>query len=298
MLRKRLQSLAANRRQVERNMTKAVRSQGPQRTRRVSASQIHCARALMALQNGEPTASIRFLATAARKSSDMDIAQQADSVRTWWCSSTLQERTRITDEAVLTPPERAALTRARKFLFEADLEAWVDNQNVGKGITPRSAVVLEAADAMSAGRELPMRAIRKRKCAFQWLRRWRQRWAVHVASMAANEVLPVPQLQEKARRYGRGRRGPGRTPWPTKNQDHGGTVEEKGGHFPAPKLGSRVMLTHKTGPESDPHFSRPALPSLDPLRSPRGCSAVEVVQLPARKRGDPPKHPPAEHGRD
>ena len=231
MLRKRLQSLAANRRQVERNMTKAVRSQGPQRTRRVSASQIHCARALMALQNGEPTASIRFLATAARKSSDMDIAQQADSVRTWWCSSTLQERTRITDEAVLTPPERAALTRARKFLFEADLEAWVDNQNVGKGITPRSAVVLEAADAMSAGRELPMRAIRKRKCAFQWLRRWRQRWAVHVASMEANEVLPVPQLQEKARRYGRGDGGPDGPPGQPKTRTTGERSRKKGGIF-------------------------------------------------------------------
>ena len=233
-LRERLHSLAADRRQVERKMTKAVRSQGSQRTRRVTAGQIHCARALMALQNGEPTASIRFLATASRKSSDMDITQQANSVRTWWRSSTLQERTRITDEAVLTPPERAALTRARKFLFEADLEAWVDTQNVGKGITPRSAVVLEAADAMSAGRELQMLARRKRKYAFQWLRRWRQRWAVHVASMAVNEVLPVPQLQEKARRYEGGRRGPGRTPWPAKNQVQGRTVGKKGGHFPAP----------------------------------------------------------------
>ena len=86
------------------------------------------------------------------------------------------------------------------------MEAWVDSQNVDKGITPRSAVVLERSHALCMQHQVPFPTRKKKKYAFQWLRRWRRKWAVTVSSMAPSEMLTVPQLQEKApRKNDRGR---------------------------------------------------------------------------------------------
>ena len=74
-----------------------------------------------------------------------------------------------------------------------------------------------------------------------------------------------------------------------KNRNPAHRLQKKGGHFPAPKLGPEVLVTHKTGPENDPPFflSRRSRFPIPPR--PRGCGDAEVVQLPARQCGTLPE---------
>ena len=97
----------------------------------------------MVLQVGEPTVAVRFLTVASRTGTITDARKDAEGLRTWWLGCSLEARNLLVQEESMTPYGRAALNRARRFLVESDLEAWVDSQNVDKGITPHSALVME-----------------------------------------------------------------------------------------------------------------------------------------------------------
>ena len=204
------------------------------------------ARVLMALHAGEPTAALRFLSQSSRPSRPLDMQKEAEALQKWWLSCSVLEKDRLVQEESLPPSEKTALFRARKFLVESDLEGWVDRQNVDRGITPRSAVVLEEAHSLSLGRNVPVQRLCKKKHAYQWLRRWREKWAVRLTSVAPNEILPVPELQQKA--------GAKKAPLILESGSTGCTTNrsapsnfKKGGPFFGPKIGSIAPRAPQNG---------------------------------------------------
>ena len=199
-LREKLHALDDNKEKVRQTLQRSARSQRVGQSQKCTAFQKRCARVLMVLQAGEPTAAIRFLTLTTRAEATSTVRKDAAELRTWWLSCTVDARNLLITEESLTQYGQAALNRARKFLVESDLEAWVDTMNVTKGITPHSAVVLEKSHKLCIEHHVPLNGRKRKKHAFQWLRRWRRKWAVHVSTLPPNEMLPVSQLQEKAQR--------------------------------------------------------------------------------------------------
>ena len=93
------------------------------------------------------------------------MSKEAAMLRTWWLGCTVDARNLLTREESLSHHGRAALSRARKFLVDSDLEDWVDTQNVTKGITPHSTVVLEKSHKLCIEHHVPLKG-RKRKTCF------------------------------------------------------------------------------------------------------------------------------------
>ena len=134
MLRERLKTLDTDAGRVKHRMRKAAESQKSEHSRPCSAGQRRCARALMALHGGEPTAALRFLATAPNKNKNLDMHKEAGALTTWWLGSSPQERNRLATEGDgLTAAEQTALARARNFLLESNLEAWVEKAKRTEG---------------------------------------------------------------------------------------------------------------------------------------------------------------------
>ncbi len=91
---------------------------------------------------------------------------------------------------------------AARFKGEAAIHKWVRNQNVSQGIAPSPQLVMMyrrdsnfdmTADLGKAGTQLPFTAGEKK-----WLRRFRTRWQISLAKVPVGEVVPLPELREKA----------------------------------------------------------------------------------------------------
>ena len=96
----------------------------------------------------------------------------------------------------------SAIQRARRFLVDLDLEEWVHEQNVQRGISPVPTVVLRAAAA--AKRRRGVEVPRQHSSSRRWLQRWRTRCGLRLRRFKALEVLPEAVLRKKAKP----RRGP------------------------------------------------------------------------------------------
>ena len=138
-MREKLYALDEKKGKLRHTLLQSARSQRVKPVKTCTAFQKRCARVLMVLQAGEPTAAIRFLTLTTR--AQATVSKEAAMFRTWWLSCTVDARNLLTREESLSHHGRAALSRARKFLVDSDLEDWVDTQNVTKGITPHSTVV-------------------------------------------------------------------------------------------------------------------------------------------------------------
>lgn len=119
-----------------------------------------------------------------------------------WYSSHVTPATRTEILHPSTKEGKLALIAASHFVNEMKLHAWVEDVNISNGIAPRTSVVLNksasiAPVALTTG---PSAAPKGRKHQLQWLRRWRRRWGVKLASLAARDTLPSETCQRKVRR--------------------------------------------------------------------------------------------------
>lgn len=91
-----------------------------------------------------------------------------------------------------TEIERRRLRLAQQFLREARLCAWVEAQNVDKGIAPMSSVVLaqKECEGLHQGGS--------RGSQLQWLRRWRKKWRVTLGHFQWRDSVQVDVAQRKA----------------------------------------------------------------------------------------------------
>ena len=113
----------------------------------MSANQRSTARAIMAMRDGEPTAALAFLKskhkgepTAAAAWVEVEADLQA-----WWVSA--DEATKNAHTLLDETNRRlhTAIQQAQRFIVDEELESWVADQNVGKGINPVPGVTLQEA---------------------------------------------------------------------------------------------------------------------------------------------------------
>ena len=280
--------------QVQKSLRKAEKVKRKSHMVRSTPGQRHSARVLMVLHAGEPTAALRFLTQCSKPSKTLDMQKEADSLQKWWWSCSVPERDRLVQEESLPPQGKTALSRARKFLVESDLERWVDRQNVERGITPHSAVVLEEAHTLSLGRRVPVQRRRKKKHAYQWLRRWRMKWAVRLTSVPPNEILPVPVLQEKAGAKSRTLQIENGSPGCPKPRSAPARSKKSGSIFWPQNWGHHSLWSSKRGRFLAPVFWQRRFRFRFPVSPGRGY--VAMVKFLACDRGELPQDAFGEHG--
>ena len=109
-----------------------------------------------------------------------------------FCGGRSEEERQLMMAGPMTKKDAALRARAETFLAETRLCAWVEEQNVQKGIAPLSGVLLEQCRGRLGRRRL------KRKSELQWLRRWRRRWGVTWGSFQSRDTVTVECGQKKA----------------------------------------------------------------------------------------------------
>jgi len=206
-----------------------------------TALQRDTARALVARHNGSTNSAIAFLRFDSVSSGDLSRCERI--LKAWWDAAPPVERR----EAALEPRTKrqvAAHRKARQFEVEIDLQAWVGEQNMKKGITPRSSVVLRRLHSMEMHREptaAPGGRTVKRKHQYQWLRRWRHRWHIRMAKLQVLKHLPPEEIRAKV--WGAIGSAPERPP---ENVSMGGESRPKPNPGPA-NFGPRLAPARKVG---------------------------------------------------
>ena len=72
-----------------------------------------------------------------------------------------------------------AVEQARRFIVDEELESWVADQNVSKGINPVPAITLREAGLME--RRICVDGPKTHRGARQWMQRWRRRMGPQIA---------------------------------------------------------------------------------------------------------------------
>ena len=164
----------------------------------MTAAQRTTARALMVMRDGEPTAAMAFLRSK-RKGDDPNATRWAElesELREWWISAdedTKNEHKHISDT---NQSMHSAITAAQRFVVDDDLESWVADQNVNKGINPVPALTLREARAVKE--RVGAQAPRTHRGARQWLQRWRRRRELRLRKSPVLERLEDTDMHGKA----------------------------------------------------------------------------------------------------
>ena len=91
-----------------------------------------------------------------------------------------------------------AFKQAERFSVDVGLEAWVEDQNVQKGINPAPSLLLRQASMLKAS--LGVNSAPSRRGERRWMQRWRARRGLQLRKFPAQEHLPVDRMQRKVRR--------------------------------------------------------------------------------------------------
>ena len=162
------------------------------------------ARVLVCMNNGEPTAAVGYVSRS-QKTRCWDAAskQQLEAdLRDWWSATDVDTR-----QTYLVVDERnaamhKAIVQAKRFAVDGTLEAWVDTQNVQKGINPAPGIVMQQAAAVK--RRIWVEQPANRPSSRRWLQRWRRRCGIQLRRGNVRERLSVEQMHGKVM-HGRNR---------------------------------------------------------------------------------------------
>ena len=180
--------------EMQRRKRRAREQCGPMKLREPQRS---IARVLVCMNNGEPTAAVQYVARSQKtRCCDAASKEQLEAdLRDWWRATDVEERQTylVVDET--NAKMRKAIVQAKRFAVDGTLEAWVDNQNVQKGIFPAPGIVMQQAVAVkrSMGVEHPA----NRRSSRRWLQRWRHRCGIQLRRGLVQEQLSVHQMHGK-----------------------------------------------------------------------------------------------------
>ena len=165
---------------------------------KVTAGQRSTARVLMAMRNGEPTAAMVFLhskhkgePTAAAAWVDVEAELHA-----WWVSADEATKNAHTHLDDTNGRLHMAIQQARRFVVDEELESWVADQNVGKGINPVPGITLQEAGRLK--RRFGVEETKTRRDARQWMQRWRRRRGLRLRKFPTIEPLTTDDMHGKA----------------------------------------------------------------------------------------------------
>ena len=165
----------------------------------LSKAEWNVARVLLVLRGGEPTAAMDYLRRGSRgkdRAAVVSDTVEAD-LRTWWRESPWGARRLLINIDGAVRKKKWAVAKARRFLAECNLDIWLEDQNMRKGITPMSSLVLEKGN--HGLRTYGVACARTRKAGFQWLRRWRHRHGVRLKRLRPLDTPTDEELAQKAR---------------------------------------------------------------------------------------------------
>ena len=192
-----IQSLQSQLVETKRMLRAAQRSQ--KRASTVSKCQWNVATILMVLRGGEPTAAMDYLRGTCLSKDRAAVVSPAveEKLRSWWRESSRETKRLLINVDGADAKKKWALAKARRFLAECNLDIWVERQNMKKGITPMSSLVLEKGrnELRIAG----IASARTRKGGLQWLRRWRRRCGVRLKKLPALDTPTEEEMAQKVR---------------------------------------------------------------------------------------------------
>ena len=199
-LKRTLRDVDANLRRVNRELRNAKRRAYESGKFRLREPQRTTARILVAMHHGEPTAAMDYIKSK-RKGKDLDHTSFADAVselREWWrgADDATKQSHRAKEGANIKM--KNAFKQAERFSVDAGLEAWVEDQNVRKGINPAPSLLLRQASMLKAS--LGVNSAPSRRGERRWMQRWRARRGLQLRKFPAQERLPVDLMQRKVRR--------------------------------------------------------------------------------------------------
>ena len=152
---------------------------------------------LVCMNNGEPTAAVEYLSRSSKsRCSDASSKRQLEAdLREWWRATDVDTRQTylVVDET--NAAMHKAIVQARRFAVDSSLEAWVDNQNVEKGINPGPGIVMQQAVAVK--RRIGVEHAANRRSVRRWLQRWRSRCGIQLRRGNVRERLSVDQMHGK-----------------------------------------------------------------------------------------------------
>ena len=198
-LKRTLRDVEANLGKVKRELRNAKRRVSELGKFRLREPQRTAARILVAMHHGEPTAAMDYIRSR-RQGKDLDhtMAAQAEAkLREWWrgADDATKQSHRVQEGANIKMQN--AFKQAQRFNVDAGLEAWVEDQNVQKGINPAPSLLLRQASMLKAS--LGIDAAGTRRGERRWMQRWRARRGLQLRKFPAQERLPVDLMQRKVR---------------------------------------------------------------------------------------------------
>ena len=167
---------------------------------KITEGQRNTTRTLMVMRGGEPTAAMAYLKSQ-HKAAEPTAAiwvEEESKLRSWWNGANEDTKKMHSQIDETNGKLHSAIKQARRFIVDEELESWVAEQNVCKGINPLPAVTLREAKFVKqrSGVSVP----NKHKSARQWLQRWRRRKGLRPRSFPAGEPMDKKDLQGKATR--------------------------------------------------------------------------------------------------
>jgi len=125
----------------------------------------------------------------------VDMTSVEAELRAWWrgVDAATKEKHLVTSKT--NDKLQKAIQTAARFKVDADLEMWVEAQNVQKGISPVPGIMIGRANEIKDGHGVP--TPKTRKGCRKWLARWRMRRTVRLRSMPAHERLSVEEMHHK-----------------------------------------------------------------------------------------------------
>ena len=198
-LKRTLRDVEANLSKVKRELRNAKRRVSELGKFRLREPQRTTARILVAMHHGEPTTAMDYIRSR-RQGKDLDhtMAAQAEAkLREWWrgADDATKQSHRVQEGANIKMQN--AFKQAQRFSVDAGLEAWVEDQNVQKGINPAPSLLLRQASMLKAS--LGVDAAGTRRGERRWMQRWRARRGLQLRKFPAQERLPVDLMQRKVR---------------------------------------------------------------------------------------------------
>ena len=131
--------------ETKRMLKAAKRSQ--KRGCTISPCQWNVAQIITVLRGGEPTAAMTYVQGTCRHKNGAAVASPAieEKLRVWWRTASQATKRQLINVETADAKKKWAAAKKRRFLAEWNLETWVEDQNVRKGITPMSSLVLQKA---------------------------------------------------------------------------------------------------------------------------------------------------------
>ena len=170
-------------------------------SRRIREPQRSIARALVCMSSGDTASALEYVSGSSKtKWFDASTKEHLEAeLRDWWRDTDLETRQTYLVMGETNAVMHNAIVQARRFAVDCTLEAWVDTQNVQKGIHPAPGIVMQEANAVKT--RIGVEPTANRTSLRRWLQRWRGRRGVQLRRGHVRERLLVEEMHGKVANF-------------------------------------------------------------------------------------------------